>query len=160
MGTVFPFSQLLCELGPLELCQREFPCHLPGTSGFWLLCMLQAGSFSSFFSTGAYGSFVCLKNLQLSGKYCWEIAEPLGCVGASVGALTFPTAKWWAPTESWRFWAWPGVQVLPGACQVLVSTKRLFQFISVRLLQNRCNFWPVLGQEGCGSSEGHQVVLG
>lgn len=33
MGTVFPCSQLLCELGPLELCQGEFPCHLPGTSG-------------------------------------------------------------------------------------------------------------------------------
>lgn len=99
MGTVFPCSQLLYELGPLEVCQGEFPCHLPGTSGFWLSCMLQAGSFSSssfLLLLQHWSMWKPLKNKYLPpavGKillgYGRDSSAGLGCLEAS----TFPTAK-------------------------------------------------------------------
>lgn len=58
MGTVFPGPSWSASLGSLEFCQGEFPCHLPGSSRFCLMCVLKAGFFSSFFSTGGCGSLL------------------------------------------------------------------------------------------------------
>lgn len=58
MGMVFPFAQPICELGVAGVLPGRISLSSSGSSGFCLMCVLKAGSFSLFFSTGGCGSLL------------------------------------------------------------------------------------------------------